>query len=322
MTIQYFHFPAASRWQTVCALLLLAQAPAQGADLKIESLKNATAKTSPLTVKELEEAEPFPSKAVTPEALEDMRRRFRELNPDTLRTERKSSADTLAKGVPSKVADPSANNPYWSTGKLTFTKKSDGKLKRCTAQFVDDLKVILTAAHCVYDVDAKGWNSNFTFQRAYSDGTAAQTVSWRCLSIFDAYHAPSENLAYDYAFILADKNDEQAPLVMTTGIPVSAPLTAIGYPQTHGGGKFLYKVDGDWASVDRGIVTMSGNPMRGGNSGGAWFSNFKVDGGSGENLVISLNSHHLEGNDTDENGPEFTADTVRLKEHVRDGKCL
>lgn len=320
MTFQYLS--AGARWSTICALLLLAQIPAQAATLKIESLKNTTANSTMLTAKELEEAEPLPSKEVTPEALEDMRRRFRELNPDALRSERKSSADTLAKGVPSKVSDPSANNPYWSTGKLTFTKKSDGKLKRCSAQFVEDLQVILTAAHCVYDVDAKGWNSNFTLQRAYSDGSSAQTVSWRCLSIFDAYHAPSENLTYDYAFILADKNDEKQPLVMTTGIPVSSPLTAIGYARTHGDGKFLYKVDGDWASVKEGIVTMSGNPMRNGNSGGAWFTNFKVDGGSGENLVISLNSHHLIGNDTDENGPEFTADTVKLRDHVREGKCL
>lgn len=45
-------------------------------------------------------------------------------------------------------------------------------------------------------------------------------------------------------------------------------------------------------------------------------------GGAGENRVISLNSHHLEGNTEDENGPLFTADTSRLLAHVADAKCL
>jgi V8-like Glu-specific endopeptidase len=321
MIIQYLSTGA--RWRTTCALLLLAQAPALGATLKIESLKNTatTANSGALTAKELEEVRPLPSEQVTPQELEDMRRRYREINPDTLQLERKSSVAPLAKGVPEKVADPSANNPYWSTGRLVF-RMNDGKLYSCTAQFVDDLKVILTAAHCVYNFAAQGWNSDFTFQRAYSDGTTAQTVGWRCLSIFDAYHTPSKNRGYDYAFILADKNDEEKPLTMAIGTPPSKPLTAVGYPRNYGDGKFLYKVDGDWASEDSGIVTMSGNPMRHGNSGGAWFSGFKVDGGLGDNLVFSLNSGHLEGNDTEELGPLFTGDTLKLKDHVRDGKCL
>lgn len=67
---------------------------------------------------------------------------------------------------------------------------------------------------------------------------------------------------------------------------------------------------------------MTGNPMRSGNSGGAWFTDFKVGGGAGENRVISLNSHHLQGNTEDENGPLFTADTSRLLAHVADAKCL
>ncbi|MCM2473178.1 S1 family peptidase [Rhizobium sp. CG5] len=289
------------------------------ADEKIDSIENSGTSTL-LSLEEIEAAEPL-DETVTPEELELMRQRYRELNPGLLEIEPGDHTENLQQGVPAPVNDPDANSPYWSTGKLAF-KKADGKTHRCTAQFVGDLKIILTAAHCVYDIKAGAWNTNFTFKRAYTSGKSAQTVGWRCMSIFDAYHAPAKNYAYDYAFILTDKNDEKPPLTLQIGIPATKPLTAVGYPRNYGNGKVLQSVDGEWASVLGGIVTISGNPMRKGNSGGAWFSNFKIDGGSGDNLVVSLNSHHLVGNDVDENGPLFTADTARLLKYVLEEKCL
>ncbi|MCK7611648.1 trypsin-like serine peptidase [Roseibium sediminicola] len=316
-----------NRW--LCATLAtgifaVGASAAQAQTLIIEDVTNSAAQSLalPLSAQEIEDAVPLPEEEVTPQELEQMRERFRQLNPDTLDTEQKRSdvePDTF--GVPEKVAAPAANSPYWSTGRLLF-RKSDGKTYRCSAQYVSDLKVILTAAHCLYDRSAGAFNTDFVFQRAYNEGATAQTVGWRCASVYAQYHSPSVNYAYDYGFLLADKNDERAPLELQTGAPANTALAAIGYPQNFGAGQALYKVDGRWASVSGGIVTMSGNPMRSGNSGGAWFTEFAVDGGSGTNLVVSLNSHHITGNTTDENGPLFTSDTTRLMEHVRDGGCL
>lgn len=299
--------------------LILTATSGLSADLKMDNHDN-DGTSALLSAEEIEAAEPL-DETVSPEELERMRKRYRELNPGLLEIEPGDRSEKQLKGVPEPVDNPNANSPYWSTGKLTF-KKADGQTHRCTAQFVGDLSVILTAAHCVYDTVAGAWNTDFTFHRAFADGKAAQTVGWRCMSIFDAYHVPEKNYAYDYAFILADRHDEKPALTLQIGIPATTPLTAVGYPRNFGEGKVLQSVDGEWASVLGGIVTMSGNPMRSGNSGGAWFSNFRIDGGSGDNLVVSLNSHHLEGDDDDENGPLFTADTARLMKHVLEEKCL
>lgn len=310
--------------RTASALLCLALAAsgASAGDLKIENLKNAKDGQAPLSLEELQSARPMPSKEVSPEELREMQQRFRALNPNML--DLKAGPDregSLVKGVPEKVDDPSAAAPYWSVGRLTF-RDGDGVPSACTAQFVESASVILTAAHCVMDEETGKWFSDFVFQRAYNDGATAQTVGWRCVSLFDAFHDPVPNFAYDYAFILADGKDDEKPLELAIGSPADKALTAIGYPANFGNGRFLYKVDGEWSAVVDGIVTMTGNPMRSGNSGGAWFTDFKVGGGAGENRVISLNSHHLEGNTEDENGPLFTADTSRLLAHVADAKCL
>ncbi|MBW8283366.1 MAG: serine protease [Rhizobium sp.] len=316
--------PHGARRRTASALLSLALAAsgASAADLKIENLKNAKDSQAPLSLEELQSARPMPSKEVSPEELQEMQQRFRALNPNILNLGAgPDKQGSLVKGVPEKVDDPAAAAPYWSTGRLTF-RDGDGVPSACTAQFVESASVILTAAHCVMDEETGKWFSNFVFQRAYNDGATAQTVGWRCVSLFDAFHDPAPNFAYDYAFILADGKDDEKPLEMTIGSPADKALTAIGYPANFGNGRFLYKVDGEWSAVVDGIVTMTGNPMRSGNSGGAWFTDFKVGGGAGENRVISLNSHHLEGNTEDENGPLFTADTSRLLAHVTDAKCL
>ncbi|PJI41292.1 MAG: hypothetical protein CTR54_12810 [Rhizobium sp.] len=313
---------AARRTTSALLSLALAASVASAADLKIENLKKTKDAAAPLTMEEREQARPMPSKEVSPEQLKEMQERFRALNPNML--DLKAGPDkqgTLLKGVPEKVDDPSAAAPYWSAGRLTF-RDNNGIPSACTAQFVGDASVILTAAHCVMDEETGNWFSDFAFERAYNDGANAQKVGWRCVSLFDAFHDPAPNYAYDYAFILADGEDDEKPLEMTTGSPADKALTAIGYPANFGNGRFLYKVDGEWSEVVDGIVTMKGNPMRSGNSGGAWFTDFKVGGGAGENRVISLNSHHIEGNTEDENGPLFTADTSRLLAHVADAKCL
>ncbi len=301
-------------------VLLSFAATTVGAAPAIENLKNQN--TGKLSAEEIEDAEPLPLPTVKPGELEEMRRRFRELNPatpDQAPSPRDRGALTNP-GIPEKIAAPEGSAPYWSAGRLSF-RDDTGKAKWCSAQHVDDLKVILTAAHCVINHATGLWHSDFTFARASADGISPQAVDWRCISIFDAYHKPAVNYAYDYAFILAKTDDERAPLDLASGIPASADLTAIGYPSVPDRGRFLYKVDGSWLGVAGGIVTMGDNPLTAGSSGGAWFSDFEAGGGHGKNRVVSLNSHRL-ANDMQTHGPLFTSDTLALKNHVRDAHCL
>lgn len=285
----------------------------------IENLKNPN--KGSLSVEELTDAQPMPLPTITQDQLEDMERRFRELNPDILDLipSPRDRGDLGTPGVLEKIADPDSTSPYWSAGRLTF-RDDKGSAKWCSAQYVDDLKVILTAAHCVISTNGV-WHTDFSFARASADGVAPQTVDWRCISIFDAYHKPSVNYAYDYAFILAKTDDERRVLELETGIPASSDLTAIGYPSVPDNGRFMYKVDGTWLRVAGGIVTMANNPLTAGSSGGAWFTDFEAGGDHDKNRVVSLNSHRLADNNQT-NGPLFTDDTLDLKNHVRDAGCM
>lgn len=305
----------------ILAGLLTTTTTGSATQLAIQNLDNTGSDV--LTEDQMNEAEPLPLPVITEEELRDMQRRFRELNPDIpdQTPSEATSPSLIAPGELEKIAEPRLAPPYWSAGRLVF-RTDEGKLGRCTAQYIENLNVILTAAHCVLSHKTGRWYTDFSFQRALAGNKSPQIVGWRCVSIYDAYHSDGVNYAYDYAFILASADDKQRPLEMATGTPASAPLTAIGYPRDLDGGLFMYKIDGSWTRNVGGIVTMSDNSLTKGSSGGAWFTAFEAGGGEHKNQVVSLNSHRLKTRPNQLNGPLFTEDTVTLKNHVRDALCL
>ncbi|PYB73272.1 trypsin-like serine peptidase [Rhizobium wuzhouense] len=310
-----FHIPTISAvfislWCTTQALA----AP------EIENLANVD--ETQLSIEDFSNAEAMPLPSVTKEELAKMKSEFRMRNPDIPdQTSNQPQEDVPSlPGTLKKINAPWTDPPYWSAGRLNFINDK-GKPRWCTAQFVAE-NVILTAAHCVFNRDKRVWYSNFVFMRASSEGDSPQKVQLRCISIYKTYYDPMLNYAYDYAFILTTDEDDRPPLMMETGTPASKTVTAIGYPQDPDRGRFMYRVKGSWLKVEGGIATMDNNPLKKGSSGGAWFTGFKA--GSLEhdkNRVISLNSHRVE-NQSQTNGPLFTEDTVQLKKHVDEAKCL
>ncbi|RKE83977.1 serine protease [Rhizobium sp. AG855] len=308
----------------MCMLLIglaYSTAMSQAATLTIENLKNSD--TNILTEDQMSEAEPMPLPEITEDELKNMQRLFSEQNrniPD-LKALTANPNHLTVPGELEKIGEPRLEPPYWSAGRLVF-RDGEGKTKRCSAQYIDSLNVILTAAHCVMSHKTGLWYTGFSFQRALADNKSPQIVGWRCVSIYDAYHKAGVNYAYDYAFILASADDKRPALEMTTGTPASDTLTAIGYPRDPDSGRSMYKVDGSWTNVTGGIVTMSDNPLTKGSSGGAWFTAFQAGGGAHKNRVVSVNSHRVKTQPTQMNGPLFTDDTLALKEHVRQARCL
>ncbi|EPM5418057.1 trypsin-like serine peptidase [Vibrio parahaemolyticus] len=197
-------------------------------------------------------------------------------------------------------------SPYNKGGKLFF--KLNGKDYSCSAQFVGSTSVLMTAAHCVRATSGS-WATNVVFRRAYSNG-GGQVVGTNCLSTKKGWvNGGNGRHKWDYAFIKASGTSNSGYMGLKTGIPNSQ-LLAIGYPKNYGGARYMYQVTGSKGKVTGGVVQMIGNPMRSGNSGGAWL---------GSNIAVGLNSFHYTGNSTDEWSPYFDRDTMSLYRYASNG---
>jgi hypothetical protein len=118
---------------------------------------------------------------------------------------------------------------------------------------------------------------------------------------------------WDYAFLKAMRTRPETPKDSYFGLKIDLPFTtweAIGYPENYGNNQVMCKVSGkrgpDTTTAE---VQMLGNPMRSGNSGGAWH----VGG-----WAIGLNSIHAR-DATDEWSPYFDKSVTELWNKVHDG---
>jgi hypothetical protein len=214
--------------------------------------------------------------------------------------------DITTTGVPERANV--SERPFWNGGKLYFTKPN-GKNYICSAQFTGQNNILLTAAHCVRDGNTGEFYKNFIFYRAYNNG-GGQKVGWECAMAYYMWANPPMNFKYDYAFIHTNTTSGAGWLGMVTQIPFNS-FTAIGYPENYGNNQYMYKVQGNKGSNSGGVVEMTGNPMRSGNSGGAWIGDLTTPHVGG-NYAIGLNSFHNDAHPNSEFGPLFDDQTLSL----------
>lgn len=197
-------------------------------------------------------------------------------------------------------ADVSAN-PYRHAGKLHFTM--GGKDHSCSAQFVGDLNVLLTAAHCVRDAKTGEWATNVVFHRGFYNGSSAQVVDAVCLSTKHGWvTAGARRYKWDYAFIKTSRPSRSGYF----GLQLFAPDVdwhALGYPSNFGSGRMMMRVEGTRGLITDDTVQMLGNPMRKGNSGGAWYTN---------GYVVGNNSWHNDHDTTTEWSPYYDENVLGL----------
>jgi len=198
-------------------------------------------------------------------------------------------------------------SPYKHAGRLYFTR--EGKDRSCSAQFVGDGTVVMTAAHCMQDRNTGAWATNVMFHRAYKSGGAPQQkVAAVCLSAKSGWgNGGPDRHRWDYSFLKMVQPSTSGWFGLKVGLPYAS-WEAIGYPKDSAG--IMQKVSGSKGAGGAGVVQMVGNPMRKGNSGGAWH----VSG-----TAIGLNSFHVDGNTTDEWSPLFDSDTIDLWKHALNG---
>jgi Trypsin-like peptidase domain len=179
----------------------------------------------------------------------------------------------LYRGKPTAVGTPTNADvtmaPYKAAGRLFFDFLPSHDA--CTAQFVGDSQVVLTAAHCIQDPKTKKYATSILFHRAYYLSTYAQRIGIECIGTptnwADGKKGKPE---YDYAF-LKTKTASSGGYIPLRSVTPRYPNTweAIGYSK-YGKYEILQKVTGALGRQVGGIVQMKNNPLGDGSSGGAW----------------------------------------------------
>lgn len=248
----------------------------------------------------------------TPEVSDE---EFKALESETLdESEPESKGESnLAEllGMPSN-ADISIS-PYKYGGRLFFTGV-DGRTYSASAEFVGEYNIILTAAHCVRDHVSGAFFTNFRFYRGYKNGSYEKRFALNAWGTKAGWvNNTSTRYQYDYAFLRTTVNSDIGYLGYKT-LQSESTWTEFGYPSNYGNSQLMQKVSGTRGSLTGGTVEMRGNPMRKGNSGGAWF----IVASSNNRQAMGNQSFNKSGNTTDAWGPVFTNSTFSLLRAVRD----
>jgi hypothetical protein len=261
--------------------------------------------------------------------------------------ERQRTGIQLVQGDTETFGNPSLAPLKW--GGLLVVKTGDGKLGRCTAQFIAP-QVILTAGHCFKDLEQNAFATDVAFLLQYQNKTWAHRYGWQCGSVPARYSLPedyknhndeqkkSDELTaaqYDYAMILVDSPSTTGYFQNWAGSWKPGQwhgATKVGYPGEVTSGEVIQKAHGALIFADdiggetelpRLLALWQFNPhLTQGISGGAWIGNFDPQEGKDSNVVLSVSSFFPESHPEMTFGPQFDRDEFRtLLDHVASGGC-
>lgn len=158
--------------------------------------------------------------------------------------------------------------PFAAGGKLFFSRNNKNYV--ASAEILCRRNIVLTAAHCVQDRDSGALCENFLFERCYSCGKSAESLTFRTVALKTYWHEQKQ-WKWDYALAIIDGMSTLAsPLTYSTENIDSKELTAFGYPTNYYDGKQMVRIDGIAHATGSGTLEIDGDKMRGGASGGAW----------------------------------------------------
>lgn len=172
--------------------------------------------------------------------------------------------------------------PWRCVGKLFFTMNGNNLTGSASAINQD---ILLTAAHCLYDVLQDLWAENVIFVPAYTNAEEPFGM-W----VFDSYTVPltwveGYGEAHDYGAIKLmkggkeDKNigDVVGYLGYITQLPFKQEWTAVGYPSNQSGGQIMIKDTGPFTrTLDNNTVVGKEDDMNEGSSGGPWLLDYEM----------------------------------------------
>ncbi|MFI3272824.1 MAG: hypothetical protein R3Y11_12120 [Pseudomonadota bacterium] len=194
-----------------------------------------------------------------------------------------------------------SKDPFQTGGKLFFTRNGEDRV--ASAEFCESKNLLLTAAHCLQDMETGEWSENIIFQRGYDSGSKKQKVSIKASAV-KVYWSETKQYCWDYGFAITTTESSVEPLKGLCSISTGK-ATSFGYPSNYYSGKRMVYYDLDIEESSTAIVRMSGNDMGSGCSGGAWVQ-------YGTTNAISVNSFSYTSSPEDQYGPMFTEDYSSL----------
>lgn len=202
--------------------------------------------------------------------------------------------------------------PYRTAGKIFFT---DGGLNYTCSGSIVNRRIVITAAHCLYNTAVNRWHSNLVFVPAYNANLATQPFGvWNAGNQYvqSAWINGCECFpsAYDYGTMeVYDRvigasawriGDYLGWLGWQTYRLVGNNVTQLGYPGNLDGARRMIQ-NNSQASADSGVSARIGTAMQKGSSGGPWIQDFGMAApgqsitSSGPNRVVGVTSYGIPG---------------------------
>lgn len=264
------------------------------------------------TLERLQNAAPILPPSTTPEKQTNIDENEKQILPIPPNKPNKEGKEMELLGTPFPVDI--TKYPYECFGKIYFTD-TEGVDRYGTAEFAGNGNILLTAAHCLRDSNSGKFFKNFLFIRAYKNG-AGQRFAIDYVGTFNGWIGG--NRAYDYGFCHTVLS---YPYWLGVQEPTSYQyLQAVGYPENFGSGEVLYAANGKKGRINSGTLQMLGNPMRHGNSGGAWIGCTRE--GEVSDYAVGINSFHYDSETDNEYSPLFIQGNInRLFQCVLNKNC-
>jgi hypothetical protein len=226
---------------------------------------------------------------------------------------------------------------------LVMTQLSKTEEEYCTGQFIAP-RVVLTAGHCVKDLDKNTWNdvNSMSFILQFQNGEGSHAYKVVCTATLDSFSLPS-----NYASMTADQqnaaemtaHENDLAMILVDADSLTGAMawqgdwkgkwlgaTRIGYPgdilngeviqQSHGIVFFadsipIFTSNGNQLSYPNIVVHWEGNTkLTQGSSGGAWIANFDSTENAQNNIAVSISGFTVKHFPGAMFGPYLTADQM------------